>query len=136
MVSIDTDVLINFLTGKDVQKIEKIFRDIESKKMKIFLPLEVILELVVLLENNYKWERDNIYSVIFTLVNDPLFKTEEKEEIINALNIYKDCNMPFFEILKIMPQEVDSIISYNEGFKEVNIKVINPSNVKLRGKKK
>ncbi len=136
MISIDTDILINFLTGKDVKNIEKIFRHIESKKMKIFLPLEVILEMAVLLEVDYKWEREDIYKVIFTFINDPLFKTDEKENLINALNIYKNSSLSFFDVLKIMPSDVDSIISYNKDFEKAGIKIINPSEQAKRKKKR
>ena len=37
MIAVDTDILINFLTGKDVESIEKLFRSLEAKKMKILL---------------------------------------------------------------------------------------------------
>ncbi len=126
MISIDADVLINFLTGNDVNKIEKLFRRIESRKKKILLTQQVILEIIYTLEYNYKWDRENIFNVVNIIINDPLFKVEEKEDILKALNLYKKTSIPFFDVLKIMKEDVDQIISYNRSFEEAGIKVIMP----------
>ncbi len=123
MIAIDTDVLINFLTGKDVESIEKLFRSLEAKKMKILLPAQVILELVLLLEKEFNWQREDIYKVIYTLLNDPLFKSYEKDELINAVKIYKDHEISFNDAMKIMYEDVDEIISYNKDFQKAGVKL-------------
>ncbi len=123
MIAIDTDILINFLTGKDVDSIEKLFRSLEAKKMKILLPAQVILELVFLLEKEFNWQREDIYKVVYTLLNDPLFKSHEKDELVNAIKIYKDSGISFNDAMKIMYEDVDEIISYNKDFQKSGVKL-------------
>ena len=132
MIAVDTDILINFLTGKDVESIEKLFRSLEAKKMKILLPAEVILELVLLLEKEFNWQREDIYKVIYTLLNDPLFKSFEKDELINAIKIYKDSGISFTDAMKIMYEDVDEIISYNKDFQKAGIRLRKPTKSKKR----
>ncbi len=132
MIAVDTDILINFLTGKDVESIEKLFRSLEAKKMKILLPAEVILELILLLEKEFNWQREDIYKVIYTLLNDPLFKSFEKDELINAIKIYKDSGISFTDAMKIMYEDVDEIISYNKDFQKAGIRLRKPTKSKKR----
>ncbi len=132
MIAVDTDILINFLTGKDVESIEKLFRSLEAKKMKILLPAQVILELVLLLEKEFNWHREDIYKVVYTLLNDPLFKSHEKDELINAIKIYKDSRISFTDAMKIMYEDVDEIISYNKDFQKVGVRLRKPIRSKKR----
>ncbi len=132
MIAVDTDILINFLTGKDVESIEKLFRSLEAKKMKILLPAQVILELVLLLEKEFNWHREDIYKVVYTLLNDPLFKSHEKDELINAIKIYKDSGISFTDAMKIMYEDVDEIISYNKDFQKVGVRLRKPIRSKKR----
>ncbi len=127
MIAVDTDILINFLTGKDVESIERLFRSLEAKKMKILLPAQVILELVLLLEKEFNWQREDIYKVVYTLLNDPLFKSYEKDELINAVKIYKDHGISFNDAMKIMYEDVDEIISYNKDFQKAEVKLKKPT---------
>ncbi len=127
MIAVDTDILINFLTGKDVESIERLFRSLEAKKMKILLPAQVILELVLLLEKEFNWQREDIYKVVYTLLNDPLFKSYEKDELINAIKIYKDRGISFNDAMKIMYEDVDEIISYNKDFQRAEVKLKKPT---------
>ena len=127
MIAIDTDILINFLTGKDVESIERLFRSLEAKKMKILLPAQVILELVLLLEKEFNWQREDIYKVVYTLLNDPLFKSYEKDKLINAIKIYKDSGISFNDAMKIMYEDVDEIISYNKDFQKAEVKLRKPT---------
>jgi len=90
----------------------------------------VVLELVLLLEKEFNWTREDIFKVVYTLLNDPLFKSPEKEELIKAIKIYKDSEISFADAMKIMYEDVDEIISYNKDFQKAGIKVIKPARTK------
>lgn len=77
MKAIDTNILIRFLVGDDelqAKKVYSIFKNAESEKKELFVPLLVILEMIWVLESVYDISRAEILDAISDLLLMPIFK--------------------------------------------------------------
>ncbi|MDW8031946.1 MAG: hypothetical protein RMH93_00180 [Aquificaceae bacterium] len=89
MDAIDTQELIEFLTrGEKAERLERYFREVERKKGKVFLSNYTLLELAYLLEYAFGIDRKLVAKSLRTLLEDRLFKVEEKTEFEKALTLY------------------------------------------------
>ena len=80
MKAIDTNILIRFLTGDDelqARKVYSIFKNVESEKKTLFVPLLVILETIWVLDSVYEISRTEILESITELLLMPIFKFEQ-----------------------------------------------------------
>jgi len=80
MKAIDTNILIRFLTGDDelqAQKVYAIFKNAESEKKMLFVPLLVILESIWVLESVYDVSRTEILESISELLLMPVLKFDQ-----------------------------------------------------------
>ncbi|MFK5925357.1 MAG: type II toxin-antitoxin system VapC family toxin [Desulfuromusa sp.] len=79
MKAIDTNILVRFLVGDDelqARKVYNIFKQAESNKKKLFVPLLVVLELIWVLESAYKIRQREIIDSISELLLMPILKFE------------------------------------------------------------
>ena len=77
MKAIDTNILIRFLTGDDelqARKVYSIFKNAESEKKTLFVPLLVILETIWVLDSVYEISRTEILESLSDLLLMPIFK--------------------------------------------------------------
>ena len=77
MKAIDTNILIRFLIGDDelqAKKVYTIFKNAESEKKELFVPLLVILETIWVLESVYEISRTEILDSISDLLLMPILK--------------------------------------------------------------
>jgi len=131
MKLVDTTVLLDFLSGEEekVQTIENFFEKLSQSGEKLFVPEEVIIELVYFLEHGYKWEREDIYEVVETILNDELFNVELKPFIREALKLYLKRQGTFLDCLKTIKARkmgIKEAVSFGRRFKKLGFRVINP----------
>jgi predicted nucleic-acid-binding protein len=84
MKAIDTNILIRFLTGDDelqAQKVYSIFKNAESEKKTLFVPLLVILESIWVLESVYDVSRTEILESISELLLMPVLKFDQHSAV-------------------------------------------------------
>ncbi|MDA3918819.1 MAG: type II toxin-antitoxin system VapC family toxin [Deltaproteobacteria bacterium] len=84
MKAIDTNILIRFLTGDDelqAQKVYAIFKNVESEKKMLFVPLLVILESIWVLESVYDVSRTEILESISELLLMPVLKFDQHSAV-------------------------------------------------------
>jgi predicted nucleic-acid-binding protein len=84
MIGVDANILIRFLTGDDEQQtkiVYKIFKQVESEKKQLFVPLLVVLEMLWVLETVYETSRKEIIEVINNLLLLPILKFEHHSAI-------------------------------------------------------
>jgi len=77
MKAIDTNILIRFLTGDDelqARKVYSIFKNAESEKKTLFVPLLVVLESIWVLDSVYEISRAEILESISELLLMPILK--------------------------------------------------------------
>ena len=80
MKAIDTNILIRFLVGDNelqAKKVYSIFKEAESKKKELFVPLLVVLEMIWVLESAYDIARTEILDSISDLLLMPIFKFDQ-----------------------------------------------------------
>ena len=81
MRGIDTNILVRFLIGDDelqTKKVYNIFKQAETDKKELFVPLLVILELIWVLESVYEVPREDIISSINDLLLMPVLRFEQQ----------------------------------------------------------
>jgi predicted nucleic-acid-binding protein len=79
MKAIDTNILVRFLVGDDdlqAKKVYNIFKQVESSKSELFVPLLVVLELIWVLESVYNIPQREIIDSIGELMLMPILKFE------------------------------------------------------------
>lgn len=80
MKGIDTNILIRFLIGDDVQQTKEVydlFKKAEAQKNEFFVPLLVLLELIWVLESVYEVPRAALLDSISDLTLMPILKFEQ-----------------------------------------------------------
>ncbi len=84
MKGIDTNILVRFLVADDefqAEKVYDIFKEAESNKNELFVPILVILELIGVLESAYEISRDEIIDSISELLLMPILKFENQSVV-------------------------------------------------------
>jgi len=84
MKGIDTNILVRFLVGDDelqAKKVYTLFKNVESNRKELFVPLLVILELIWVLESVYEIERKDIIGSISELLLMPILKFEHQSAL-------------------------------------------------------
>ena len=84
MKAIDTNILIRFLIGDDepqAKKVYSIFKNAESEKIEIFVPLLVVLEMIWVLESVYEISRREILETIGDLLLMPVLKFDQQSAV-------------------------------------------------------
>ena len=81
MKAIDTNILIRFLIGDDelqAKKVYTIFKNAESEKKALFVPLLVVLEMIWILESVYEISRSEILDSISDILLMPILKFDQQ----------------------------------------------------------
>jgi len=89
MKGIDTNILIRFLIGDDVQQAKKVydlFKNAEAQKNEFFVPLLVLLELIWVLESVYEVPRAVLLDSINGLTLMPIMKFEQHATVQQFLH--------------------------------------------------
>lgn len=84
MKGIDTNILVRFLVADDefqAEKVYDIFKEAESNKNELFVPILVILELIWVLESAYEISREEIVDSISELLLMPILKFENQSVV-------------------------------------------------------
>lgn len=103
MKAISTKTLLTFLTNEEESKrLSEVFRSIEKSKEKIYVSKYTVIELLYLLEKSLGLDRDKIYYIIKTILEDRLFKVGDQKILEEALDLYKNENKDFLEALKTL----------------------------------
>ena len=131
MIFADTRIFIDFLSGseEEVNRIEELLREFERKKRKLYISQEVVVELVYYLLDTVDWDRSLIREVVGTIVNDSLFKVENKEIVSEALEIFESKGLDFLDALKLAKmkkKKISQALSYNERLSDNGIRLIRP----------
>lgn len=102
MIGIDTNILVRYLTQDDTaqaQIVEQIFNKYASSSNSIFINNIVICELIWVLERGYKYNREDISSVIKQILLTEEFAFENNELLWIALSCYSINKLDFSDAL-------------------------------------
>ncbi len=102
MKALDTNVLVRFLVKDDERQAEiiyRIFKQAESDKDVLFVPLLVVLETVWVLESVYKIPRQEILNSINELILMPILEFESQSAILSFVSSAKETKMDLSDLL-------------------------------------
>ncbi|MFW6148105.1 MAG: PIN domain-containing protein [Thermodesulfobacteriota bacterium] len=102
MKAVDTNVLIRFLVRDDEQQAEsiyRIFKQVESDKESLFVPLLVVLETIWVLESVYKIPRQEILDSINELLLMPILEFEAQTAVLSFVSSALETNIDLSDIL-------------------------------------
>ncbi len=102
MKALDTNVLVRFLVRDDERQAEiiyRIFKQAESDRDVLFVPLLVVLETVWVLESVYKISRQEILNSITELVLMPILEFESQSAILSSVSSAKETKMDLSDLL-------------------------------------
>jgi len=131
---VDTDVIIRLLTSDDLKKQKassSLFEKVEKGKLILSAPATVIADCVYILSSPrlYNLPRSKIRDLLTTLIHIPNFKVENKQSVLNGLDLYASTNLDFGDVYLIATalQSKDKIIcSYDHDFDRADIKRVEP----------
>lgn len=94
---VDANIILRYLLQDAVQFLDQARDKIENHN--IFIPNEVIAEVVYVLEKVYKVERPHILDSIQNLLTYKNIKTHDKNIIVEALRKYSEIKIDFVDAL-------------------------------------
>ena len=102
MNALDTNVLIRFLVRDDERQadtIYRLFKQVESDKEALFVPLLVVLETIWVLESVYKIPRGEILDSIDELILMPILEFEAQSAILSFISSARETKMDLADLL-------------------------------------
>ncbi|MBW1837044.1 MAG: PIN domain-containing protein [Deltaproteobacteria bacterium] len=102
MKALDTNVLVRFLVRDDKRQAEtvyKIFKQAESDKEVLFVPLLVVLETVWVLESVYNIPRQEVLDSINELILMPILEFEEQSAILSFIASSRETKIDLSDLL-------------------------------------
>jgi len=102
MRALDTNVLVRFMVDDDPHqssKAERVLVESHVSREHLFISLPALCELVWVLRSGLNQSKENIVSVLQSLVNDDLFRIESEREVISALESYRQGKADFADYL-------------------------------------
>ena len=121
---VDTDIIIRFLASDDLKKQKassSLFEKAEKGELILSAPATVIADCVYVLSSPrlYNLPRSKIRDLLTTLIRIPNFKVENKQSVLNGLDLYASTNLDFGDayLMATALQSKDKIIcSYDHDF--------------------
>ncbi len=97
MKIVDANIVLRYLLNDTDDLSEKASELLESNE--VFIPNEVIAEIVYVLEKVYKLENEEISSALLNLFEYSNLKVSDLDMLNEALKIYAERNLDFVDIL-------------------------------------
>ncbi|MBI3384711.1 PIN domain-containing protein [Candidatus Gottesmanbacteria bacterium] len=120
----DTNIFLRFILPENTRQksqAEKYFIGARKKEIVIVVCQIVIFEICFALEKYYELPRLEVYHHLKTLVSVPYFEVEERENLLEALDIYQLENIDLVDAF-LFCQAVSrnaEILSFDKDFKKL-----------------
>ncbi|WXU00209.1 MAG: hypothetical protein Ctma_0920 [Catillopecten margaritatus gill symbiont] len=120
MKALDTNILVRFFTGDDTvqaHQVYQLFKQIESEKTELYIPLLVVIETTWVLRSIYKFKRNLVLKVLEDLTLMPIFAFENLSIIQSVVQEAKVTNFDLPDLLiahcaKV--SNIDSILTFDK----------------------
>ena len=102
MKALDTNVLVRFLVKDDEQQAKaayRRFKEAETNKEVLFIPVLVVLETVWVLESVYKVTKQEILDSIDELLLMPILEFEAQSAIMSFVSSARESKMDLSDLL-------------------------------------
>lgn len=123
-IAIDTNALLAFRLQREpiVKEVKRLFDQALENRVKIYLPLAVLLEVEWVLRSYYKQEKEEVIPFFEELLLLDHVVIDDKEEVKLAVNLYKEfSNISFTDsiiVVQITSKEYD-FLTYDKNLKKV-----------------
>ncbi|MEX2460318.1 MAG: PIN domain-containing protein [Paenibacillaceae bacterium] len=94
---VDANIILRYLLQDAVQFLDQAKDKIDNQS--IFIPNEVIAEVVYVLEKVYKVERTQISDTLQNLLNYSNIRTNDKNILVEALHVFSKLKIDFVDAL-------------------------------------
>ena len=121
MIAVDTNVLVRFLVRDDEKQAEIVrrrFKQAETKRERLKIPLLVVLETIWVLESAYDKARLEIIDALQDVREMPLFEFEDDQVIAGLLDDGPKSKADLADILiahAALATGCDSVITFDKG---------------------
>ncbi len=116
-VIIDANVVLRYLLKDDedlFKQANKIFEEIFTGKKKAYILQSVIAEIVYVLKGVYDVDKEEIAEVLTELLKSKNIKTQDKQAVIDALNLYANKNLDFVDCLICAYRDNYSVLTFDK----------------------
>ncbi len=121
---IDTDVIIRFLTGDDLEKqaaASTLFEQVEQGLLTLEAPDTVVADAVYVLSSPrlYHLARSDVQELLSALVHLPHFQVQNRSAVLRALELFGSTRLDFGDTLIIASMELQNshvLYSYDADF--------------------
>lgn len=122
MICLDTNIILRFILNNDPDlspKARLIIEKIQSDKIKVYLPMLAVSEIVFTLERSYRLPKEEIVKSLLTIFSLPSLNVENREQIEEAFRDYLEKNVNFpdaFYIALMKKKRIKKIYSFDRDF--------------------
>jgi len=94
---VDANLILRYLLQDDEQFVE--YANDKMERHSIFIPNEVVAEVVYVLEKVYRLKRFHIYDSLQKLLGYSNIASQDRSILIEALKVYSEVNIDFVDSL-------------------------------------
>ncbi|MBI2590972.1 MAG: PIN domain-containing protein [Candidatus Blackburnbacteria bacterium] len=126
MIFIDTNVILRFVLNDHPvysPKARDIFSDVEADKIKVFISLVALTEVVFSLERFYKRPKKEICEKLLFILALEGVKTEKLKILKEAFGVYLTKNIDFpdaYQAILMKSKKVKKIYSFDHHFNRIS----------------
>ena len=116
-VIIDANVVLRYLLRDDenlFKQANKFFEEIYSGKKTAYILQSVIAEIVYVLKCVYGVNKEEIAEVLIEFLKSKNIKTQDKQTVIDALNLYANKNLDFIDCLICAYGKSYSVLTFDK----------------------
>lgn len=122
MSLLDTNIILRFILNDDPlfsTKAKTIFGKIEREKIKVFLSLLTVSEVIFTLERSYKLPKTAIIDKISSIASIPNIFVEKQNLLKEIFSYYQNQNLSFvdsYHIVLMRRKKINKIYSFDRDF--------------------
>ena len=120
MIALDTNVLVRFLVRDDAKQAQAVyarFKQAESSREVLWIPLAVVLETIWVLESAYDRTRTEILDSLEDLTNMPILEFEKDQVVQDLLTQGKNSGLDLSDLLIALAAKqcgCDTVITFDK----------------------
>lgn len=100
MIGIDTNILVRYITQDDQKQaalVNDFIEHIVQRNEKLYVNLMVVCELIWVLEECYRYKKNEIIDAIQVLCEVSTVELEDREVLLKALQDFQESSVDFFD---------------------------------------
>ena len=136
-VAIDTNFILSIILKREqTEKALKALSEAQARYEEIYLPKQVIGEVVYVLEGIHRYtpqrkrlSRAQIRDYVFSILNTSKIACEDEKEVLEALDLYVNRKISFGDALivaNISRRGIGEILSFDDDFRRIEGLKVHP----------